>query len=190
MKNLIVICSIIFLTTASYAATEKAVFAAGCFWGTEEFFRKMPGVMKTQVGYTGGTTKNPKYDEMHDGHTGHAESVEIIFDPAKISYIKLLDSFFKMHDPTTLNKQGNDEGNQYRSAIFYISEKQKKEAMAFIEKVNLSKAWKAPVTTEVSEAKQFWKAEDYHQQYLIKHPGGYDNHYLRPLSFDIKSSKK
>jgi methionine-S-sulfoxide reductase len=168
------------------AQLETATFAAGCFWGTEEFFRKIPGVKKTQVGYTGGVTDHPQYDEMHDGHTKHAESVELQFDPKVVSYQTLLDQFFKMHDPTTLNRQGNDEGNQYRSAIFYHGEEQKKEALAFKAKVEASKAWKAPIVTEIAEAKKFWRAEEYHQQYLIKNPGGYDNHYLRKISFDKK----
>jgi peptide-methionine (S)-S-oxide reductase len=163
---------------------ETATFAAGCFWGTEEFFRKIPGVGKTRVGYTGGTIDHPKYDEMHDGHTGHAESVEIQFDPKKVSYETLLDQFFKMHDPTTLNQQGNDVGNQYRSAIFFHSKEQEKEAIAFKAKVEKSGAWKGPITTEIAKAGKFWLAEDYHQQYLQKNPGGYDNHYLRKISFD------
>ena len=164
--------------------TEVATFAAGCFWGTEEFFRKIPGVMRTEVGYTGGTVDHPKYDEMHDGHTNHAESVEIEFDPSKVSYETLLDQFFKMHDPTTLNRQGNDAGNQYRSAIFFHGEKQKNEAMAFKAKVEKSGAWKKTITTEISEARKFWRAEEYHQKYLEKTPGGYDNHFLRKISFD------
>jgi methionine-S-sulfoxide reductase len=164
---------------------ETATFAAGCFWGTEEFFRKMPGVIETRVGYTGGTVPNPKYEDTNDGHTGHAESVEVKFDPKKISYEHLLDQFFKMHDPTTLNRQGNDQGSQYRSAIFYHGEKQKSEAMAFKAKVEKSGTWKAPIVTEISQAATFWAAEDYHQKYLEKHHGGYDNHYLRTISFDI-----
>ncbi len=166
--------------------TETATFAAGCFWGVEEFYRKVPGVLKTQVGYTGGTTNNPKYDEMHDGHTGHAESIEIIFNPAQVSYTELMDKFYKFHDPTTLNKQGNDRGNQYRSAIFYNSDKQKKEAMDFKSKVEKSKAWSDPIVTEIVPAKKFWPAEEYHQKYLVKNPGGYDNHYVRQISFDLK----
>ena len=162
---------------------EIATFAAGCFWGTEEFFRKMPGVMETRVGFTGGTVAHPKYEDTNDGHTGHAESVELKFDPAKVTYEHLLDQFFKMHDPTTKNRQGNDEGTQYRSAIFYHGEAQKKKAMAFKAKVEKSGTWKAPITTEISEAATFWPAEDYHQKYLVKNPGGYDNHYLRDLSF-------
>lgn len=172
--------------STSALKTETAIFAAGCFWGVEEFYRKIPGVIKTRVGYTGGTTNNPKYEEMHDGHTGHAESIEIIFNPAQISYNDLMDKFYKFHDPTTLNKQGNDKGNQYRSAIFYNNEKQKNEAIAFKEKVNKSKAWGSAIVTEIVPAKAFWPAEDYHQKYLVKNPGGYDNHYIRQISFDLK----
>jgi len=162
---------------------ETATLAGGCFWGVEEFFRKIPGVVETRVGFTGGTTPHPKYDETHDGQTGHAESVEIKFDPAKVTYEYLLDQFFKMHDPTTKDRQGNDKGNQYRSAIFYHGEKQKLAAQAFIAKVEKSKAWKAPIVTQVAEAKTFWPAEEEHQKYLVKNPGGYDNHYLRKISF-------
>ncbi len=168
------------------AKVETATFAAGCFWGTEEFFRKVPGVISTQVGYTGGSKSNPKYDEMHDGRTGHAESLEIKFDSSKVSYEKLLELFFKMHDPTTLNRQGNDKGNQYRSAIFYHDDRQKKEALDFKAKVEKSGAWKEKITTEISQSQKFWPAEEYHQKYLVKNPGGYDNHYLRNLSFDSK----
>jgi methionine-S-sulfoxide reductase len=176
-------CNALFAEGRS-ANFEKATFAAGCFWGTEEFFRKIPGVIETRAGYTGGMTPNPKYDEMHDGHTGHAESVEILFDPTKVTYQYLLDQFFKMHDPTTPNQQGNDVGSQYRSAIFYHSEKQKAEADAFMTKVNRSHAWPIPLITQLAPAKTFWKAEEYHQKYLMKHPGGYDNHYLRKITFD------
>ena len=173
-------------TTLPIKKTETATFAAGCFWGVEEFYRKIPGVLKTQVGYTGGTTTNPKYEEMHDGRTGHAESVEIVFDPSVVTYQELMDKFFKFHDPTTLNRQGNDRGNQYRSAIFTNSKKQKKEAIEYKAKVEKSRAWKDPVVTEIVTAKKFWPAEAYHQKYLIKNPGGYDNHYLRPISFERK----
>ncbi len=193
MKHLLIL---VYFATASQFAFAKdkvdkkpaqldtATFAAGCFWGTEEFFRKIPGVVETRVGYTGGSVDKPKYDDTHDGHTGHAESVEIKFDAKKVSYDHLLDQFFKMHDPTTLNRQGNDSGNQYRSAIFYHGEKQKTAALAFKLKVEKSKAWKAPITTEIAEAKTFWPAEPEHQKYLQKNPGGYDNHYLRSISFD------
>ncbi len=184
----LIICLSLTISAASSQAVgkeyETATFAAGCFWGTEEFFRKIDGVISTEVGYTGGSTTNPKYDEMHDGHTAHAESANIVFDQKKVSYEKLLEYFFKMHDPTTLNQQGNDVGNQYRSAIFYNSEKQKKEAVLFKEKVEKSKAWKKPIVTEITESKKFWSAEEYHQKYLVKHPGGYDNHFLRKITFD------
>lgn len=173
----------------AFAKTETATFAAGCFWGTEEFFRKIPGVEKTRVGFTGGTVPNPKYDDTHDGHTGHAESVEIQFNPEKVTYEHLLDQFFKMHDPTTKNRQGNDEGTQYRSAIFYHGAQQKKEAEAFMHKVEASGAWKGKITTEISEAKEFYPAEEEHQHYLQKNPGGYDNHYLRKISFDTKKKE-
>jgi methionine-S-sulfoxide reductase len=180
-----------FFPTASAAEknvkTETATFAAGCYWGTEEFFRKIPGVVETRVGFTGGTVANPKYDDTHDGHTGHAESVEIKFDPTKVTYEHLLDQFFKMHDPTTLNRQINDVGTQYRSAIFYHGEKQKQEAMAFKAKVERSNAWHAPITTEIAEAKTFWPAQEDHQKYLQRNPGGYDNHSLRNISFDKKN---
>jgi methionine-S-sulfoxide reductase len=179
------------LAEAAKPKVETATFAAGCFWGSEEFFRKIPGVVETRVGYAGGTVPNPKYEDTHDGHTGHAESVEIKFDPTKVSYEHLLDQFFKIHDPTTLNRQGNDTGNQYRSAIFYHDEEQKKEAMAFKAKVEKSGAWKHPIVTEVAQAKTFWPAEEYHQKYLQKHPGGYDNHYLRDINFyKFDNSKK
>lgn len=171
------------ISFATPAKLETATFAAGCFWGTEEFFRKIPGVMETRVGFTGGSVPNPKYEDTHDGHTGHAESVELKFDPAKVTYEHLLDQFFKMHDPTTKDRQGNDIGSQYRSAIFYHGDKQKQEAMAFKARVEKSGAWKGPISTEIAEAKTFWPAEEEHQKYLVKHPGGYDNHYLRKISF-------
>jgi methionine-S-sulfoxide reductase len=171
---------------SNIARAETATFAAGCFWGTEEFFRKIPGVTKTRVGYTGGTMQNPKYEDTHEGKTGHAESVELEFDPKVVSYSALLDQFFKMHDPTTLNRQGNDRGTQYRSAIFYHGDQQKKDAEEFKKKVEASKAWKGSITTQIAPAAVFWPAEEEHQKYLVKHPGGYDNHYLRKISFDVK----
>lgn len=166
---------------ASQNHLETATFAAGCFWGSEEFFRKIPGVTETRVGYTGGKAK-ADYEQVSSGKTGHAESVEIKFDPKKVSYTELLSNFFKMHDPTTLNRQGNDEGTQYRSAIFTHSVEQKKEAEKF--KAKAEKAWKKPITTEIAEAQTFYPAEGYHQKYLVKNPGGYDNHYVRNLNFD------
>ena len=164
-------------------ALEQATFAAGCFWGTEEFFRKVPGVVETQAGYTGGG-RSASYEQVGEGNTGHAESVELRFDPGKVSYAQLLTLFFKMHDPTTLNAQGNDRGTQYRSAIFTHGAEQMKTAKAMKAKVERSGAWKRPVTTEIAEAGPFYRAEEYHQRYLVRNPGGYDNHFLRDLDFD------
>jgi len=177
-----------FLVSAAQAAApatklETATVSAGCFWGTEEFFRKVPGVVETQVGYTGGTMKDPKYEDVSSGKTGHAESLELKFDPKKVSYEQILTLFFKMHDPTTLNQQGNDAGTQYRSAIFYHGKEQKEVAEKLKAKIEKSNAWKAPITTQIAPAGAFYPAEDYHQKYLVKNPGGYDNHYLRDLSF-------
>jgi methionine-S-sulfoxide reductase len=166
-------------------APEVAVFAAGCFWGTEEFFRKVPGVISTRVGYTGGRLENPSYEDTSSGTTGHAESLELKFNPAQVTYAELLTLFFKMHDPTTANRQGNDVGTQYRSAIFYRDEQQRRVAAALMQKIEKSGAWKSRLTTELAPAGIFYPAEEYHQRYLVKHPGGYDNHYLRNLSFDL-----
>jgi methionine-S-sulfoxide reductase len=178
------------LADGSKPKLETATFAAGCFWGTEEFFRKVPGVIETRVGYTGGTLANPTYEDSETGQTGHVESVEIQFDPKKVSYEHLLELFFKMHDPTTPNRQGNDVGTEYRSAIFYHGDKQKEEAISFEKKVKDSGAWHAPIVTQIMPAKPFWPAEEYHQKYLQKHPGGYDNHYLRNLDFDKSTPAK
>ena len=152
----------------------------------EEFFRKVPGVYETGVGYTGGDFKNPNYSMVSGGKTGHAESVEVLFDPKKVSFEKLLELFFKMHDPTTLNQQGNDKGPEYRSAIFFHSEQQKLIAEKFKAKVEKSNAWKKPIITAIEPAKTFWEAEEEHQKYLLKNPKGYDNHYLRKMSFGKK----
>ena len=181
-----IIVSILLITHSAHAAkVEKASFAAGCFWGTEEFFRKIPGVKSTRVGYEGGD-KPAKYEQVSSGSTGHAETLELTYDPAIVSYETLLDQFFKMHDPTTMNQQGNDRGSQYRSEIFTHSPEQLKTAEAFKARVEKSGAWKAPVVTKIEPAHTFYAAEDYHQQYLVKNPGGYDNHYLRKISFDKK----
>jgi len=163
---------------AASAKRETAVLAGGCFWGMEEIIRKIPGVIETSVGYTGGTTKNPNYKQICTGTTGHAEAVKIVFDPEKLGYEKVLNFFFRMHDPTTLNQQHNDIGTQYRSAIFFESDEQKKIAEQVKERVNKSGRWKKPVVTEISPAKEFYVAEDYHQKYLIKNPGGYNCHIL------------
>ena len=159
---------------------ETAILAGGCFWGMEELLRKIPGVVETEAGYTGGWLENPTYDDTHDSKSGHAESVKVVFDPTVISYSELLEKwFFRMHDPTTKNRQGNDVGTQYRSALFPTDEAQKKAAQAVIAKVNASGKWKSPIVTSVEPFKKWWKAEDYHQDYLVKNPGGYTCHFMR-----------
>lgn len=152
-------------------ATEVATFAAGCFWGVEDWFRKFPGVTATAVGYSGGHVDNPSYKDVCGDDTGHAEVVQLEFDPKVTSYEKIVDEFFYIHDPTTLNRQGPDEGTQYRSAIFYHSEAQKKTAEAAKAKLQKSGELDAPVVTEITKASTFWPAEGYHQQYVEK--GGY-----------------
>jgi peptide methionine sulfoxide reductase msrA/msrB len=162
------------------ATLETAVLAGGCFWGMEDILRKIPGVLETEAGYTGGSTPNPKYEDVHTGRTGHAEAVRIVFDPAQLSFEDLLEKwFFKMHDPTTKNRQGNDIGSQYRSAIFVTSPAQREAAERVKKRVEASKRWAAPIVTEIVEAGPFTRAEDYHQSYLVKHPGGYTCHFLR-----------
>lgn len=146
----------------------KATFAAGCFWGVELTFRQLPGVLSTRVGYTGGDFANPTYQDVCTDRTGHAEAVEVEFDPAKISYEKLLDVFWENHDPTQLNRQGPDVGTQYRSAIFYHSPEQAAEARASKEQVERSHRFSKPVVTQILPAAEFFQAEDYHQQYLEK----------------------
>jgi peptide methionine sulfoxide reductase msrA/msrB len=158
---------------------ETAILAGGCFWGMEEIIRKIPGVIKTTVGYTGGKTADPTYEDVCGHGTGHAEAVEIVFDSGKLSYDELLNYFFRMHDPTTLNRQHNDVGDQYRSAIFYTSEAQKKTAEASKEKWNKSGKFDRPIVTEITAAGKFYPAEEYHQKYLVKNPGGYNCHVLR-----------
>ena len=148
--------------------TEKATFGAGCFWGVEAAFRAMPGVTNTTVGYEGGHTENPSYQDVCTDNTGHAEVVQVEFDPAKISYETLVKEFFKLHDPTQLNRQGPDWGTQYRSAIFYHSPEQQQVAQATKQAVGSSGKFSKPIVTEVVPAQQFYKAEDYHQQYLEK----------------------
>ena len=164
------------------AATEKtevATLAGGCFWGMEELLREIPGVLDTEVGYTGGTVDDATYDDVKRGNSGHAESVQIVFDPARVSYEEILGFFFRMHDPTTVNRQGNDRGSQYRSAIFYSSEAQRETAERVKAEVNASGKWKNAVVTEIVPAGRFYLAEEYHQDYLEKHPDGYTCHYLR-----------
>lgn len=148
-----------------FIPTETAYFGAGCFWGVEEALRKIDGVVLTTVGYMGGSLKNPTYEEVSSHKTGHAETVEVQFDPKKVSYEKLLEVFFVIHDPTTPNRQGPDVGSQYRSVIFYNSAEQAREANALKEKLEKSGKFKNPIVTEITAAKEFYKAEDYHQKY-------------------------
>ena len=162
------------------AAPEVATLAGGCFWGMEDILGKIPGVLSTRVGYTGGDLKDPKYGDVHKGSTGHAEAVEVTFDPSVIGYEALLEKyFFRMHDPTTLNRQGNDIGTQYRSAIFYHSDAQRRTALLVKKRVDASGRWKSPLTTEITAAGPFYPAEEYHQKFLEKNPGGYTCHFLR-----------
>lgn len=157
-------------------ATEKAILAGGCFWGVEELIRSQPGVISTVVGYTGGDVPNATYRN----HGTHAEAIQIVFDPERLSYRKLLEYFFQIHDPTTRNRQGNDIGVSYRSAIFYLSEQQKETATALIAEMTASGLWPGKIVTEVVPASDFWDAEEEHQAYLQKHPYGYTCHFVRP----------
>ena len=166
-------------TTTTLGNNRRATLAGGCFWGVEELLRSYPGVISTFVGYTGGQLANPTYELVKTGRTGHAEAIDITFDPAKLSYEDLLHFFFKLHDPTTLNRQGNDRGSQYRSAIFYHDEAQRLTAEAVKASVDASGKWPKPVVTEIIAASTFYPAEDYHQKYLEKNPGGYTCHYIR-----------
>ncbi|MEV5765481.1 peptide-methionine (S)-S-oxide reductase MsrA [Micromonospora sp. NPDC052213] len=156
--------------------TAKALLAGGCFWGMEDLIRKHPGVVDTRVGYTGGDVPNATYRN----HGSHAEAVEVVFDPAKLAYRELLEFFFQAHDPTTKNRQGNDVGTSYRSAIFYCDEQQRKIAEETIADVDASGLWPGKVVTEVTPAGPFWEAEPEHQDYLERNPGGYTCHYVRP----------
>lgn len=147
---------------------EKATFAAGCFWGVEANFRRVKGVIATAVGYTGGHFEEPTYKDVCTGRTGHAEAVDLLFDPSIVSYAQLLEVFWNIHDPTTLNRQGPDIGTQYRSAIFYHNEQQRSEAVASKETAQTSGKFKKPITTEIVPASTFYRAEEYHQQYFEK----------------------
>ena len=158
------------------ADVERAILAGGCFWGMEDLFRKQPGVVATRVGYTGGDAP----DATYRNHAGHAEAIEIAFDPAQTSYRQLLEFFFQIHDPTTLNRQGNDIGTSYRSAIFYLDDEQRRIAEETIADVESSGLWPGKVVTEVTQAGTFWEAEPEHQNYLERYPYGYTCHYVRP----------
>jgi len=168
---------------AHAGAPARATFAGGCFWGMEELVRAIPGVLDTTVGYTGGTTPNPTYEQVKRGNTGHAEALEVVYDPARVSYEALLEFFFRAHDPTTMNRQGNDIGYQYRSAIFYHDEAQRQAAEKMKELVDKSGRWRGNVVTEIVPAGAFYPAEDYHQDYLQQYPNGYTCHYVRPWSY-------
>ncbi|WP_081112249.1 peptide-methionine (S)-S-oxide reductase MsrA [Bdellovibrio bacteriovorus] len=165
------------------ATTEISYLAGGCFWGMEDLIRKLPGVVETEVGYMGGDTKNATYNIVKTGTTNHAETVKVVFDPKKLKYEDLLLFFFKIHDPTTLNRQGNDIGTQYRSAIFYTSETQREDAERIKVRVEKSAAWGQSLATQIVKAGEFWKAEEYHQDYLEKNPAGYTCHFERKIQF-------
>ncbi len=155
---------------------ERAILAGGCFWGVQDLFRKYPGVLKTRVGYSGGNTPNATYRN----HGAHAEAVEVLFDPAKIGFREILEFFFQIHDPTTKNRQGNDVGTSYRSAIYYTSDEQRRIAEDTIADVDASGLWPGKAVTEVAPAGDFWEAEPEHQDYLQRNPFGYTCHFIRP----------
>ncbi len=157
-------------------STERAVLAGGCFWGMQDLIRKLPGVISTRVGYSGGAVQNATYRN----HDGHAEAIEIIFNPEIISFRTLLEFFFQIHDPSTPNRQGNDRGSSYRSAIFYTSEQQRQTAVDTIADVDASGLWPGKVVTELEPVGDFWEAEPEHQDYLQRYPGGYTCHFPRP----------
>ena len=161
--------------TGDNVKTEKAILAGGCFWGMEDLFRKQPGVVSTRVGYSGGDVKNATYRN----HGTHAEAIEVVYDPTKTDFRSILSFFFQIHDPTTKNRQGNDLGTSYRSAIFYTSDEQKQVAVDTIEDVNASGLWPGKVVTEITPASDFWEAEPEHQDYLVRNPGGYTCHFPR-----------
>jgi methionine-S-sulfoxide reductase len=165
---------------AAEQQTEVAVLAGGCFWGVEDILRDVPGVLDTEVGYTGGWLENPTYDDTHDSRSGHAEAVRVTFDPSVLSYEELLERwFFRLHDPTTRNRQGNDVGTQYRSAIFPQTPEQQSAAERVKARVEASGRWSRPITTSIEPASTWYSAEAYHQDYLRKHPGGYTCHFMR-----------
>jgi peptide-methionine (S)-S-oxide reductase len=156
--------------------TERAVLAGGCFWGVQDLIRKLPGVIATRVGYTGGDVSNATYRN----HGTHAEAIEIVFDPAMIGYRQILEFFFQIHDPTTKNRQGNDIGSSYRSAIYYANDEQKRVAVCTVADVDASGLWPGNVVTEIVAAGPFWEAEPEHQDYLERYPNGYTCHFVRP----------
>lgn len=163
---------------------QTIYLAGGCYWGLELLLQEIPGVINTQVGFSGGHIKNVCYKEVTKGDTGHAETVMVQFDPTKLECIELLKEFFRIHNPTTLNQQGNDRGSQYRSVIFYTSDAQKEIAEMVINKINITKKWGAPIVTRVEPFGAFYPAEESHQNYLQKNPSGYTCHFKRELNFD------
>ena len=169
---------------------ERAVLAGGCFWGMEDLIRKIPGVQKTRVGYTGGHLENPTYQDVCTETTGHAEAIEIFFDPAEVNYRNLLEFFFQIHAPTTLDRQGNDMGDSYRSEIFYTSQAQKEIAIQTILDVDASGIWPGKAVTKITRALTFWEAEPEHQNYLVRYPNGYTCHFPRANWILAKSTVK
>ena len=178
-----ILCVLLLMTSIAQAKDEthlkKATFAAGCFWGVEKIFLEIPGVVSTQVGYAGGRMENPDYETVSTGKTVHAEAVEITYDPAKVPYQKLLLTFWQYHDPTTRNRQGPDIGSQYRSIIFYHDPEQQKSAAESKQLLDQAKILKGPIVTEIVPAGTFYRAEEYHQKYLKKNPGGYCSHHFQ-----------
>ena len=170
------------MPATKHAELQTAYLSGGCFWGMEELVRKIPGVIDTEVGYTGGDTPDTVYEQVKTGHTGHAESLKIMFDPQQLTYRHLLFEFFRMHNPTTRNRQGNDIGTQYRSAVFCLNEEQRHTAEEVIKTVDASGDWEAEVVTEVVPFREFYRAEEYHQKYLVKNRGGYTCHYVRRMN--------
>ncbi len=169
------VLGLVLVPAKGYAMNERAVLAGGCFWGMEDLFRKLPGVVSTRCGYTGGKVRNATYRN----HGNHAEAIEVVYDPSKTDFRKLLEFFFQIHDPTTLNQQGNDVGASYRSAIYFTNDEQKRIALDTIEDVNASSLWPGKVVTQVEPASDFWEAEPEHQDYLVRNPRGYTCHYPR-----------
>jgi methionine-S-sulfoxide reductase len=161
---------------------QTAYLSGGCFWGMEELVKQIPGVLETEVGYTGGDIPNATYEIVKLGNSGHAESLKIVFDSRQLTYRHLLFEFFRMHNPTTRNQQGNDIGKQYRSAIFYLNSNQNQIAEEVIKTVDASAEWQHKVITEIVAFKVFYRAEEYHQKYLVKHPQGYTCHYYRSMN--------
>ena len=186
MKKLLIILMLMtnqIQANTEHQALQVAYLAGGCYWGLEELIRKIPGVLYTKVGFSGGHIKNVSYKEVTRGDTGHAESIEIKFNSKELSFENLLFNFFKMHNPTTINQQGNDRGPQYRSSIFYINEEQKSISLRTIDTVNKSKKWEDPVITEVIAFSDFYAAEESHQKYILKNPDGYSCHFVRKFDF-------